>query len=621
MPAASTNPHPRETREKNLADFILSISGWRKIFAGDHEGESLATDLSAVDREMLSCAARVIGAWFRERGQTRIALGRDSRPTGAAMESLFLRGLLSSGVEVALLGVCAIPQFLAYVQRGEEIGGFVYLSASHNPPGHNGLKLGLGDGTILAAEPAEELRRRFVEHYLSDAQLFAHLIAIEKIGEDDLNAARRGQPENALLAARRYFGLTYEVAAGTGEKARQADFLKNLEQCLRRAAPLVACDFNGSARIHAIDREALSQFGVATLSMNDAPGVYAHRIVPEGESLEPLKRVIQEAIERDGAAAPILGWVPDCDGDRGNLVLTIDPGDGRERAMVPDAQSTFFLAVLSELSFLELFDPGDRGKIAVVANDPTSLRCDGLCRAFGASLLRAEVGEANVIALARRKQAEGWRVRILGEGSNGGNITFPGTVRDPLTTVLSVLKLLYLKTAEGLSLWEHALSRLGLPPLAPGASAPRRLGALLSRCEAFTTTGAFDADALVRLETRDHALLKKEYEALFSRSWFDRAPALAVARGIRSYRILNYEGIQTLPGPANRTGREDGGWKAEFLDEHGQPLAFIWMRGSRTEAIFRVMADVQGDKGFEQELLAWHREILSQADRKAMQGV
>jgi phosphoglucomutase len=159
-----------------------------------------------------------------------------------------------------------------------------------------------------------------------------------------------------------------------------------------------------------------------------------------------------------------------------------------------------------------------------------------------------------------------------------------------------------------------------LPSLPPGASPPRRLGALLARSEAFTTTGAFDADALVRLETRDHALLKKEYEALFCRSWFDRAPALAEAHGIRSYQILNYEGIRTLPGPANRNGREDGGWKAEFLDERGQPVAFIWMRGSRTEPIFRVMADVQGTKAFEQELLHWHREILSQADRKAMLG-
>jgi len=606
----------REEREKHLSEFILSISGWRKVFAGDGDGESLECALSERDAQMLSCAARVLGLWFRERGLGRIALGRDTRPTGAAMENLFLRGLLAAGVEVAPVGVCAVPQFLAFVARGEDLQGFIYLSASHNPPGHNGLKFGLGDGAILAAEPAQEIRERFREQYLSDAAFLEHVLALDRVDPSLLEAARRDQPGHALLAARRYYATVYAVASGSEEGSVQSEFLKRLDQGLRRAAPAVACDFNGSARIHAIDAEALDQFGVALRGMNTTPGTFAHRIVPEGESLEPLKGFMDSLRASEGERAPILGWVPDCDGDRGNLVLCVDKGDGA-RAIVPDAQATFYLAVLSELAFLELFPPPGGRQIAVVANDPTSLRLEALCRAFGASLFRAEVGEANVIALAREKQRAGWHVRILGEGSNGGNITFPGTVRDPLATVFSVLKLLYLKNAAGTSLWEHALGRLKLPALPAEASAARRLGALLAPSDAFTTTGAFETDALVHLQCRDQARLKAEYEALLTREWLGKCAGFKAAHGIVSYRILNHEGVRTLPGPGNRTGSQDGGWKAEFLDAKGESRAFIWMRGSRTEPVFRVMADVRGDRAFEQELLHWHRETLSRADRAA----
>ena len=87
-------------------------------------------------------------------------------------------------------------------------------------------------------------------------------------------------------------------------------------------------------------------------------------------------------------------------------------------------------------------------KQAVIVNGPTSLRVNRICRCFDVTLFRAEVGESNVLSLAKQKMEQGYAVRFIGEGSNGGNITFPSTIRDPLATMMSLIKLLFLKKAD-----------------------------------------------------------------------------------------------------------------------------------------------------------------------------
>ena len=46
------------------------------------------------------------------------------------------------------------------------------------------------------------------------------------------------------------------------------------------------------------------------------------------------------------------------------------------------------------------------------------------------------------------------------------------------------------------------------------------------------------------------------------------------------------------------------------------PASFIWMRGSGTEPVFRIMCDVKGtDAQKERDLLAWETKMLAQADK------
>jgi phosphomannomutase len=61
-----------------------------------------------------------------------------------------------------------------------------------------------------------------------------------------------------------------------------------------------------------------------------------------------------------------------------------------------------------------------------------------------------------------------------------------------------------------------------------------------------------------------------------------------------------------------------GGLKIVFSDKIGQDTDFIWMRGSGTEPVFRIMADAEGnDQERHDYLLAWQRDLVSRADEEA----
>ena len=119
-----------------------------------------------------------------------------------------------------------------------------------------------------------------------------------------------------------------------------------------------------------------------------------------------------------------------------NLFFKKDP------AKILDNVNTevFAVSVLAELCFMDMLYGKDKNyKAAIVVNGPTSLRIQEIANIFNAKVFYAEVGEANVVNLAKKVSEEGYTVRICGEGSNGGNITLPSSVRDPLATLFAIV--------------------------------------------------------------------------------------------------------------------------------------------------------------------------------------
>jgi len=83
-------------------------------------------------------------------------VGQDSRNSSDMLAMALGAGLVSAGVEVWHLGLCPTPCVSYLAHNTEAIGG-VMISASHNPPGDNGIKLFGERGTKLGQAIANRI--------------------------------------------------------------------------------------------------------------------------------------------------------------------------------------------------------------------------------------------------------------------------------------------------------------------------------------------------------------------------------------------------------------------------------------------------------------------------------
>ena len=136
-------------------------------------------------------------------------------------------------------------------------------------------------------------------------------------------------------------------------------------------------------------------------------------------------------------------------------------------------------------------------------------------------MFRAEVGEANVVNLARKKRAEGYTVRILGEGSNGGNITDPSNVRDPVATVFAMVKLLALRKNGLYYLYLKACNKL------ENYRQDFTLRDIIENLPQYTTTGVSEERAIMKVKSADKGLLKEKFRQIFLNQWEEKKSLLA----------------------------------------------------------------------------------------------
>ncbi len=82
----------------------------------------------------------------------RVLIGRDTRGSGPELEAALARGISSAGWTAVLAGVLPTP---AVALLAEDLAAVV--TASHNPPEYNGVKLFDGEGHKLADEDEEAI--------------------------------------------------------------------------------------------------------------------------------------------------------------------------------------------------------------------------------------------------------------------------------------------------------------------------------------------------------------------------------------------------------------------------------------------------------------------------------
>ena len=618
-----------EDVQKSLDSTILSASGWRRVFAESQNEQDKTTNISSADAVLAAMMSKSFSDFIIQKSKKEVptvVLGTDTRPTGALIADIMIRVLISNGIDVKYLGISAAPEIMAYSYQTD---GFVYISASHNPIGHNGVKFGTNNGGVLASKDATILAdnfRKLCSHKdcIEQAKNFCLLQNNAKIYKIYSKSSKF--KEKALNA---YTSFTAQVVSDKADKKQQKAFFRFLKKNSKITPITVVADMNGSARTVSIDNDFLTRFGIKYHAINNKPGDIVHEIIPEPENLifcaDEITNIFNSSNSDIKNKETFLGYMPDCDGDRGNIVYW---NKNIQKAEVLKAQEVFALSVLAELSFSIYQNKKDdfplseniqdkktigiAQKLAVVVNDPTSMRIEEIARCFGADVFRAEVGEANVVNLAREKRKQGFVLRILGEGSNGGNITHPAAVRDPLNTLFALLKLLLIKdTPKKKGLFHDWCIR---------SNQEDKFKENFSLCDIiatlpqYATTGVSEKRAIAAVLQKEHTKLKAAYQKIFEEEWNIKKTELKQKYGFYSFEPICNNGTTETRNISDYSVSKTGGLKILFKGSNGENLAFLWMRGSGTEPVFRIMCDVKGTSKTEEELLEWHTKMILQAD-------
>ena len=324
--------------------------------------------------------ARMLQATSQTDVRPVVAVGRDTRRSGAMVFSAVASGLMAGGVDVIDLGVVTTPGAALATRKLGAQGGIV-ITASHNPIEYNGIKFLQPTGIGLSAVLAQELKTIWQESKfdLQDVASVGTLKGESRVHEWHLDAVC-GIIDHARISTNRF--------------------------------KVVVDSINGAGCT--VTAMLLKRLGCELVHINSEPtGQFAHRPEPIEENLSQLC----DAVREHGAD---LGFAQDPDADR--LVVVDENGKfiGEEYTL---ALATAF--VLSQR----------KGKIAT--NLATSRMVDDIASEAGQTVVRTPTGEANVAGAMAEHGC------IFGGEGNGGVIDpRVAPVRDSLVGMALILQYL-----------------------------------------------------------------------------------------------------------------------------------------------------------------------------------
>jgi phosphoglucosamine mutase len=227
-------------------------------------------------KDLLNTAFRVglaVGANYHN-----VVIGRDTRTSGDAMKHAVISGLLAAGARCKDAGMTPTPT-LAYITREFDAG--VMITASHNPPEYNGIKLFNPDGSSF-------------------------------------DSLQQLQIEEKVLAE------TYDIAAW--EQVKSSDVYQGaIENHIDGILPNFPSGLNvkvvvdaGCGAASEVTPRLLARLGCEVVTLNCYPSGFSPRgIEPVADNLKELSNLVRES----GAAVGIAH-----DGDADRMMAVDDRG-------------------------------------------------------------------------------------------------------------------------------------------------------------------------------------------------------------------------------------------------------------------------------------------------------
>ncbi|MCP4153285.1 MAG: phosphatidylglycerol lysyltransferase, partial [bacterium] len=283
--------------EKALKPMILSASGWRKIFASDNDEESRTEEIGQSDKIISAAMAYTFSNYIKEKSGKKnpvVSLAMDSRFTGPAIADIMCRVFVSLDIKVQYIFICAAPEVMSWAGRSRETDGFAYISASHNPIGHNGVKFGLTTGGVLDGKQASILIGEFKKILSTDKNIKKLAELTDNTSTIELEKIYNQTGTWKSRTYKNYTTFTEEVICGTGDKKVQKKIFKKISDSARHKPVGIIAEHNGSARTLSIDKEILESLNIKVKCINDKPREITHRIVPEGFSLDLCRTELEK---------------------------------------------------------------------------------------------------------------------------------------------------------------------------------------------------------------------------------------------------------------------------------------------------------------------------------------
>lgn len=323
-------------------------------------------------------------------GAERVALARDTRRTGRLLSNASAAGLASVGADVDRLGIVPTPGLQAYCEA-EGVPGLM-VTASHNPPEYNGVKLIDADGVELSIQSLERVEGRLMADNARD-------VPWAETGSDtDVEDARERYVSGLLDAVdrTRIAGAELTVALDPGHGA----------------GALTSPRF-------------FRKLGCETLTVNAQPDGHF-----PGRDPEPVKENLGDLARLVRTTTADLGVAHDGDADR--AIVVDEEGNHVEGD-----------AMLAALASAELA----AGDVFVSAVN-VSQRLVDVAEAADAKLDLTPIGSTHIMSRIRELQASDEVVPIAGEG-NGG-VVFPHyrLARDGAYTAARFLELIAEQSAS-----------------------------------------------------------------------------------------------------------------------------------------------------------------------------
>jgi phosphoglucosamine mutase len=293
-----------------------------------------------VGDEVTAALALDVGRAVASENATRAVVGRDARETGAALADAVSAGLRECGADVERLGVAATPTVARTVRATDADVGIV-VTASHNPPADNGLKLWTSSGRAYDVDDAERVAARVRNDRFSLAEW-------DDFGTETTSTDVVDRHREALVA--------------DGQERTRGGDLDGLD--------VVVDVGNGTGGVTA---DALTELGADVTTIDAQPdGQFPGRpSEPTGENCSALVAHVE-------ATGADLGVAHDGDADRMMAV------DDRGRFVPGDVLLTVFAR-----------DAASEGERVAVPID-ASLAVDNALSEVGAETVRTPVGDVHV---------------------------------------------------------------------------------------------------------------------------------------------------------------------------------------------------------------------------------